>query len=90
VLLIVALVFGWKKATAVLVLSVVVGLYLFRPPGMYLQPVGWLLVGGLTIAIIGALKSLAKQLALANERQRLLFRELQHRIANTLHLYQVS
>jgi len=85
VLLIVALVFGWKEATAVLVLSVAVGLYLFLPPGMYLQPVGWLIVGGMTVVIIGALKSLSQQLALANERQRVLFRELQHRIANTLH-----
>jgi two-component sensor histidine kinase len=83
-LLIIAVLSGWKEALAILVLSVTVGLYLFLPPGMYLQPVGWLLVGGLTIAIIGGLKALAQGLAEANDRQRVLFRELQHRVANTL------
>jgi two-component sensor histidine kinase len=85
VLLIVAVICGWKEATAVLIMSATVAMYLFLPPGMYLQPVGWILVGGLTIATIDALKTLARQLAIANERQRLLFRELQHRVANTLH-----
>ena len=60
------------------------GLYLFLPPGLHLQPVGWLLVGGLTIGIIGGLQALAQQLAESNERQRVLFQELQHRVANTL------
>jgi two-component sensor histidine kinase len=41
-------------------------------------------VGASNIAIIVALKALAQQLAEANERQRLLFQELQHRVANTL------
>ena len=84
VLLITAILFGWKEALAVLVLAVSAGLFLFLPPGMNLQPVGWLLVGGLTIAIIDRLMSLAQELAKANERQRLLFQELQHRVANTL------
>jgi two-component sensor histidine kinase len=83
-LLIVAAIFGWKEALAVLCLSVMAGIYLFLPPDMLLQPVGWLLVGGLTIAIITALKALTQELAAANARQRLLFRELQHRVANTL------
>ena len=86
VLLIVAVLCGWKEATAVLVLLFTVALYLFVPPRMYLQPVGWLFVGGLTIATIEALRTLAQQLSAANHRQRLLFRELQHRVANTLHL----
>jgi hypothetical protein len=84
VILIVAVAFGWKEALAVLVLSVTSGLFYFVPPGLHLQPVGWLLVGGLTIAIIGGLQALAQELAEANERQRVLFRELQHRVANTL------
>src|SRR6266567_7358315 len=84
VILIVAAIFGWKEASTVLMLSVTARLYLFLPPSMYLQPVGWLLVGTLTIAIIGALKELAQNLATANERQRVLFHELQHRVANTL------
>jgi two-component sensor histidine kinase len=45
---------------------------------------GWAFVGALNIAIIVALKTLAQELAEANERQRLLFQELQHRVANTL------
>ena len=45
---------------------------------------GAAVVGTLNIAIIIALKALAQQLAEANERQRLLFQELQHRVANTL------
>jgi two-component sensor histidine kinase len=51
---------------------------------MMLLPAGWAFVGALNIAIIIALKALAEQLAEANERQRLLFQELQHRVANTL------
>ena len=85
VLLAVTAMIGWKEGLAVLVLSVTAGLCLFLPAGMYLQPVGWLLVGSFTIVIIEALKRLAQQLAAANERQKVLFRELQHRVANTLH-----
>lgn len=84
VLLMVTVVFGWAEALVVLVLSVIAGVYLFLPPGMDLLPVGWVVVGGFSIGIIGALKSLAEELAEANERQRLLFQEMQHRIANTL------
>lgn len=83
-LLIVAALIGWKEATAVLCLSVAVGVYYFLPAGMYLVPVGWIFVGSLTIVTITALKTLAHELANANERQRILFRELQHRVANTL------
>jgi two-component sensor histidine kinase len=84
VLLIVSVLLGWKEAFAFLVLSITAGMYLFLPPGMYLLPLGWLSVGGFTIAIIIALKTLAQELAIANDRQRLLFQELQHRVANTL------
>src|SRR5258708_3496109 len=84
VLLIVTAVFGWMEALVVLVLSVMAGVYLFLPPGMDLLPVGWVLVGGFSIGIIGALKSVAQELAAANERQRVLFQEMQHRVANTL------
>jgi two-component sensor histidine kinase len=51
---------------------------------MYLLPVGWLFVGGLNIAIVTALSALAEELAAANRRQTVLFREAQHRVANTL------
>jgi two-component sensor histidine kinase len=84
VLLVVSVLFGWVEALVVLGLSVAAGLYLFLPPGMYLLPVGWTLVGCFTIAIVHALKALVHELADANERQRVLFRELQHRVANTL------
>ncbi len=84
VLLAVTAIIGWKEGLAVLALSVTAGLYLFLPAGMYLQPVGWLLVGSFTIIIIEGLKRLAQELAGANERQRVLFQELQHRVANTL------
>ena len=83
-ILIVSVLFGWMEAVAVLGLSAIAGLFLFLPPGLRLQPIGWLLVGGMTIAIIDALKALAVGMAEANERQRLLFQELQHRVANTL------
>ena len=83
-ILVAAVLLGWKEAIFVLVLSLSAGWYFFLPPGMMLLPAGWAFVGALNIAIIIALKALAEQLAEANERQRLLFQELQHRVANTL------
>ena len=83
-ILLAAVLLGWKEALLVLALSVAVGVFLFLPPGMYLLPVGWFLIGGLNIAIIAGLKLLAEQLAASNERQKILFQELQHRVANTL------
>jgi two-component sensor histidine kinase len=83
-ILVAAVVLGWREALFVLVLSVTVGALLFLQPGMYLLPVAWLLIGGLNVAIIAGLKSLAEQLAASNERQKILFQELQHRVANTL------
>jgi two-component system, sensor histidine kinase PdtaS len=83
-MLIAALVLGWKEATFVLVMSLSAGLYFFLPPGVLLLPAGYAFVGALNIAIIIALKALAQELAEANERQKLLFQELQHRVTNTL------
>ena len=83
-ILIAAVLLGWKEAIFVLVLSLAAGWYFFLPLGMMLLPAGWAFVGALNIAIIIALKALAQQLAEANERRRLLFQELQHRVANTL------
>jgi two-component sensor histidine kinase len=83
-IIVAAVLFGWKEALLILALSVTMGAYAFLPPGMYLLPAAWLIVGGLNIAIIAGLKSLAVQLAAANERQNILFQELQHRVANTL------
>jgi len=83
-ILVAAVLLGWKEAIFVLVLSLSAGWYFFLPRGMMLLPAGWAFVGALNIAIIIALKALAQQLAEAHERQRLLFQELQHRVANTL------
>ena len=84
VLLAVTAMIGWKEGLAVLMLSVTAGVCLFLPAGMWLRPAGWLLVGGFTIVIVTGLKRMAQELFVANERQRVLFRELQHRVANTL------
>jgi two-component sensor histidine kinase len=83
-ILITALLLGWPEAVFVLLLSMAAGLYFFLPADMMFLPVGWALAGTFNIAIIIALKALALELAEANERQRILFQELQHRVANTL------
>jgi two-component sensor histidine kinase len=83
-ILLIALLIGWREALLVLALSVSAGIYLFLPDKMYLQPIGWVIIGGLNIAIIAMLKNVAQELSVANERQQLLFQELQHRVANTL------
>jgi two-component sensor histidine kinase len=59
-------------------------LYFFVPRSMTVFIAGAAVVGASNIAIIIALKALAQQLDEANQRQRLLFQELQHRVANTL------
>lgn len=82
-LLIVTVLFGWKEGFTVLLLSAIAGTYLRLPQG-YLQPIGWLLVGSMQIVIISTLQTLAYELSDANERQRILFNEMQHRTANTL------
>lgn len=82
--LLAAVFLGWKEALLVLCLSVSAGSYFFLPPEMYLLPVGWVIVGGLNIAVIEALTAAAQELNAASERQRVLFREVQHRVANTL------
>ncbi len=79
-----ALLLGWKEAVFVLVLSIAAGVYFFLPTGALLFPVGAAFVAVLNIAIIIALRALAQRLAEANERQGVLFQELQHRVANTL------
>jgi two-component sensor histidine kinase len=79
-----ALLLGWQEAIFVLVLSIASGLYFFLPADMIFLPIGWAVAGTFNIAIIIALKALALELAKANERQRILFQELQHRVANTL------
>lgn len=83
-ILLAAVLLGWQEATAVLLAAVAVGSFRFVPPGRQLLPLGWLLVGGLNIGIIARLQRLAQELTAANERQRILFQELQHRVANTL------
>jgi two-component sensor histidine kinase len=83
-ILLASVLLGWKEALLLLGLLVTAGECWFFPPSTYLLPVGWLFVGGLNIAIIAALSALAEELAAANRRQRVLFREAQHRVANTL------
>jgi two-component sensor histidine kinase len=83
-ILLAALLLGWKEAVFVLALSIAAGLYFFLPTGSFLFPVGAAFVAVLNIAIIIALRALAQGLAEANERQGVLFQELQHRVANTL------
>jgi two-component sensor histidine kinase len=83
-ILLAASLLGWKEAVFVLVLSLAAGLYFFLPAGTVIFPVGAAFVGVLNIAIIIALRALAQGLAEANERQGVLFQELQHRVANTL------
>ena len=83
-ILLVTALFGWKAGVVALGLSVLSGMLFFQQSAMYLMPVGWSLVGGLSITIIHALKTVAEQLAAANERQTVLFQEMQHRVANTL------
>ncbi|HVY15085.1 MAG TPA: sensor histidine kinase [Rhodopila sp.] len=83
-IIVVATVLGWREAAVLLVLSIGLGICLFLPPGLYLLPITWAIVGALNILIIATLKNLARQLQTANEQQRVLFAELQHRVANTL------
>lgn len=74
-ILIAAAVLGWKEATAVLVLSVAVGAYLFVPPDMYLMPAVWLFIGGLNIALLAGLQHIARELIAADEHRRALASE---------------
>jgi two-component sensor histidine kinase len=85
-LLVSSVLLGWKEAMFVLVLSLAAAHYFFLPPSLSLLPVAYGLVATLNVAIIIALKSLAERLAEANERQQVLFEELQHRTANTLQI----
>ena len=82
--LIAAIFLGWKEAIFILVMAIAVAWFLFVPPDQMLLPVMWAIVGSVNIAVIIGLQDLAQQLAEANERQRLLFQELQHRVSNTL------
>jgi len=83
-LLITAVLFGWLEACFVLLAALILAAVFFTPRPPPLMMIGWLFVGGLNIALVTILLRVAERLALANERQRLLFLELQHRIANTL------
>ncbi|MBS0642238.1 MAG: sensor histidine kinase [Proteobacteria bacterium] len=76
--------FGWMQAAVLLLAFVVAGILWFLPPNMPLQPVGWVVVGGCNIAILAGLEHVVAALVTANDRQRLLFQEMQHRTANTL------
>jgi hypothetical protein len=83
-ILIAAVFLGWKEATFILMAGIVVAWLFFVPQDQVLLPLMWSVGGTVTIYIIIGLQALARQLAEANERQRLLFQELQHRVANTL------
>jgi len=83
-ILVAAVFLGWKEAIFILVTAIVVSWLFFLPPDQMLLPLMWATVGTVNIGIIVGLQTLARQLAEANDRQRLLFQELQHRVANTL------
>jgi len=83
-LLVTAFVCGWKEATAFLTLSTTASWYLLTPDERIAVPLGWGIGGGVLIVVITGLQSMVLDLINANERQRLLFSELQHRVANTL------
>lgn len=83
-ILIATIFLGWKEAIVLLVAAIVVAWFLFVPPDQMLLPLMWAIVGAVNIAVVAGLQALTRQLAEANERQRLLFQELQHRVANTL------
>jgi two-component sensor histidine kinase len=75
---------GWQQAVFIMVIGIIIAWIFFVPPDQMLLPVMWGVVGAVNVTIIILLKTLAERLAEANERQRLLFQELQHRVANTL------
>jgi two-component sensor histidine kinase len=83
-ILLASVLLGWKEALLLLGLLVAAGEYLCLSTSNHLLPIGWLFVGGLNIAVVAALSALAEELAAANRRQRVLFREAQHRVANSL------
>jgi two-component sensor histidine kinase len=83
-ILIAAIFLGWKEAIFIMAAGIVVAWLLFLPPDQMLLPLMWVVVGTVNIGVIIGLQTLARQLAEANDRQRLLFQELQHRVANTL------
>jgi two-component sensor histidine kinase len=83
-ILIAAVFLGWQEAIFIMVAGIVVAWFLFVPPDQMLLPLMWGIVGSVNIGVIIGLQALARQLAEANERQRLLFQELQHRVANSL------
>lgn len=75
---------GWREAMFILLASAGAGSYFFLPASLYLQPFAWLAVGSLNILIIATLKRVAQELQNANDQQKVMFQELQHRVANTL------
>lgn len=83
-ILIAFVLFGWRQCLALLLAFVITGVLLFLPPNTYLLPIGWTIVGSCNIAILAGLEQLLTALVRAHERQRLMFREMQHRTANTL------
>ncbi len=89
------LICGWRQGVFVLVLSTVTAWYFF------LEPVhsfavkdkttigalgGFMLVGGLLILLVAALRETIRRVELAKAVQETLFAELQHRVANNLQL----
>jgi two-component sensor histidine kinase len=48
---------------------------------MELMPAVWLVIGGLTIALLASFRAMAHELAAANERQRILFQVARQRVA---------
>lgn len=90
-----ALTVGLRQGVLVLVLSTASGWYLLssaaRSPKLSViatigETAGFLLVGGLILVLIAALREAVRRTERANTAQETLFRELQHRVANNLQL----
>lgn len=93
---------GWQRGAAVLVLSTAAAWFFFIQPSfsfaitgvpVIIGIVGFLLVGGLIVGLVASLADLlrrteesAKRLDAAKRVQEMLFRELQHRVANNMQL----
>lgn len=74
---------GWMEAVFVLVASIAIGWYWIHPSGFDLIFPVWLIVGSIVIAGITALRRTGRELASANERQRILFQVARQRVAKT-------
>jgi hypothetical protein len=86
---------GWRPALLVLVLASISSWFFFLPPAWsFAWPgahnlvalCGFLLVGAFELVLVATLVEFVRRLEVATRLQDSLFEELQHRIANNLHI----